>query len=163
HTCNPFAVVQYWFTPERNSFAALERMLGVQIAAATCLGLLVTRSASRLSGHFHDRHYKPIVDRKDSRRGTIGNRPLAWWAVRRVLEYSGRTNIYLAGGFSALFAAYTVAGDYWPDWMGRLVFQMVERSGGIPAITTALVLLAAVPAAFQYGLWDSSTQDRCRR
>ena len=28
---------------------------------------------------------------------------------------------------------------------------------------TGLVLLAAVPAAFQYGLWDSSSQDRCRR
>jgi hypothetical protein len=26
-----------------------------------------------------------------------------------------------------------------------------------------LVLLAAVPAAFQYGLWDSNVQDRCRR
>jgi hypothetical protein len=28
---------------------------------------------------------------------------------------------------------------------------------------TALVILAAVPAAFQYGLWDSNAQDRCRR
>src|SRR5205823_1751524 len=25
------------------------------------------------------------------------------------------------------------------------------------------VVLAAVPAAFQYGLWDASVQDRCRR
>ena len=24
-------------------------------------------------------------------------------------------------------------------------------------------MLAAVPAAFQYGLWDSTDQDRCRR
>ena len=30
-------------------------------------------------------------------------------------------------------------------------------------IATALMLLATVPAAFQYGLWDSSAQDRCRR
>jgi hypothetical protein len=26
-----------------------------------------------------------------------------------------------------------------------------------------MVVLAAVPAAFQYGLWDSTVQDRCRR
>ena len=35
--------------------------------------------------------------------------------------------------------------------------------GGIPVLATALVVLAAVPAAFQYGLWDSNTPDRCRR
>ena len=35
--------------------------------------------------------------------------------------------------------------------------------GGVPGLATALVVLAAVPAAFQYGLWDSNTQDRCRR
>jgi hypothetical protein len=40
---------------------------------------------------------------------------------------------------------------------------MFDRMGGIPALATALVVLAAVPAAFQYGLWDSNTQDRCRR
>src|SRR5204862_3896416 len=34
---------------------------------------------------------------------------------------------------------------------------------GVPALTTALVLLAAVPAAFQYGVWDSNVPDRYRR
>jgi len=33
----------------------------------------------------------------------------------------------------------------------------------VPLWATALTVLAAVPAAFQYGLWDSSAQDRCRR
>ena len=33
----------------------------------------------------------------------------------------------------------------------------------MPLWATALTVLAAVPAAFQYGLWDSSAQDRCRR
>jgi hypothetical protein len=33
----------------------------------------------------------------------------------------------------------------------------------VPLLATALITLAAVPAAFQYGLWDSSAQDRCRR
>src|SRR5260370_13136272 len=48
--------------------------------------------------------------------------------------------------------------------MGRQVLVIFEeRMGGIPGLTTALVVLAAVPAAFQYGLWDSNTQDRCRR
>ena len=35
--------------------------------------------------------------------------------------------------------------------------------GGVPGLTTGLVVLAAVPAAFQYGLWDSNAHDRCRR
>jgi hypothetical protein len=47
--------------------------------------------------------------------------------------------------------------------MGRRVFVIFDQAGGIPVWATALVVLAAVPAAFQYGLWDSSTQDRCRR
>jgi hypothetical protein len=95
--------------------------------------------------------------------GGVGDRPLAWWAVRRVMEYSGRVNLWLAGGFGVVYAAYTVAGDHWPVWLGRLVFQLVESAGGIPALATGLTLLAAVPACFQYGLWDSSAQDRCRR
>jgi hypothetical protein len=80
-----------------------------------------------------------------------------------VTEYSGRVNIWLAGGFGLLYSAYTVAGDRWPPWLGRLVFQMVESWGGIPVLTTGLVVLAAVPACFQYGLWDSSVSERCRK
>jgi hypothetical protein len=30
-------------------------------------------------------------------------------------------------------------------------------------MATMLIVLAAVPAVFQYGLWDATTQDRCRR
>ena len=30
-------------------------------------------------------------------------------------------------------------------------------------LAAGLVTLAAVPAAFQYGLWDANAQDRCRR
>jgi len=47
--------------------------------------------------------------------------------------------------------------------VGRQVFALCDEAGGIPVLATGLVLLASVPAAFQYGLWDSSTQDRCRR
>ena len=36
-------------------------------------------------------------------------------------------------------------------------------AGGPAGLACALVVLAAVPAAFQYGLWDSNAQDRCRR
>jgi hypothetical protein len=79
------------------------------------------------------------------------------------MEYSGRVNLWLAGGFGILYAAYTVAGDHWPPWLGRLVFRLVEDMGGIPALAAGLAVLAAVPACFQYGLWDSSAQDRCRR
>src|SRR5207248_11572382 len=55
------------------------------------------------------------------------------------------------------------ARPYGADWVGRRIFLIFEQGGGIPVMATALVLLAAVPAAFQYGLWDSSAQDRCRR
>jgi hypothetical protein len=79
------------------------------------------------------------------------------------MEYSGRVNLWLAGGFGLAYAAYTVAGDAWPPWLGRLAFRIVESAGGIPALAAGLTLLAAVPACFQYGLWDSTTQDRCRR
>src|SRR5205085_6754448 len=41
--------------------------------------------------------------------------------------------------------------------------QLFEDWGGAPMIATALVVMAAVPAAFQYGLWDPTPQDRVRR
>src|SRR5262249_40027323 len=67
------------------------------------------------------------------------------------------------GGFGALYACYTALGPRWPGWLGSQVFTTFDHMGGIPALATALVVLAAVPAAFQYGLWDSNPQDRCRR
>ncbi|MFO0809574.1 MAG: hypothetical protein U0746_13200 [Gemmataceae bacterium] len=163
HTYNPFAVMQYWLQSDRSTVIAVERVIGLQIAAFSILGLVAIRGASRLRGHFHDRHYRPLTEVTPADSSAIGDRPLSWWAVRRVMEYSGRVNIWLAGGFGLLYAAYTVAADAWPPWMGRLIFQMVESVGGIPALATGLVVLSAVPACFQYGLWDSSTQDRCRR
>jgi hypothetical protein len=83
--------------------------------------------------------------------------------LKRVTEYSGRVNFWLAGGFGVLYAIYTVAGTSWPGWLGRSIFRIFEQAGGIPVWATALVVLSAVPAAFQYGLWDSNAQDRCRR
>jgi len=163
HAYNPFAVMQFWLEPHHPAEIAWERMIGVEIAAFGVLGLLLVRAGGRLKGHFHDRHYRPLTEVTPSESAGIGNRPLAWWAVRRVLEYSGRVNIWLAGGFGLIYAAYTVAGDYWPPYLGRLIFRIIESAGGLPMVATALTLLAAVPAAFQYGLWDSSTENRCRR
>jgi hypothetical protein len=71
--------------------------------------------------------------------------------------------LWLAGGFGVLYATYTVAGASWPSWLGQRVFQFADGAVGISGLATGLVLLAAVPAAFQYGLWDSSKQERCRR
>jgi hypothetical protein len=161
HIYNPFAVMQFWM--ERGPDLAGERTFWLEVAAMTTVGVLLVRSSFRLKGHFHERHYRPVYDPSGRDRGRIGDRPLSWWAVKRVTEYSGRVNLWLAGGFGILYAAYTVAGSAWPEWLGRVVFQIVENAGGIPAIATGLVVLAAVPAAFQYGLWDSNAQDRCRR
>lgn len=169
HVFNPFSVMQYWMEPA-NGFnrsaqpaVALERALGLELAGLVVVGLLLARTASRLKGHFDERHYSPKVDDQAVEFGRVGDRPLSWWAVRRVLEYSGRINLWLAGGFGVLYAAYTVGEGSWPLWMGRRAFQIFDLMGGVPALTTALVVLAAVPAAFQYGLWDSNAQDRCRR
>jgi len=166
HALNPFGVMQGWMEPDNKMPppVALERMLGLELAGLTVLGLLLARSASRLRGHFQDRHYSPQLDPTGSHRGSIGEKPLSWWAVRRVTEYSGRINLWLAAGFGSLYAAHTVFASSWPSWLGKIVFVVFDQAmGGIPVIATALVILAAVPAAWQYGLWDNSTQDRCRR
>jgi hypothetical protein len=161
HRYNPFALMHTWLG--RDPFASWEWTLGVELAAAAGTVLLLARGACRLKGHFHDRHYQPAVDRSKRKRPAVGDRPLSWWAVKRVTQYAGRINIWLAGGCGVLYALYTMAGPHWPAWLGRQVFLLFDQAGGIPVIATGLVLLAAVPAAFQYGLWDSSATDRCRR
>jgi len=164
HTYNPFAVMAFWFDP-MNVVPVIARGRAILVGGCGLIAamLFFLRGMGRLKGHFHDRHYRPITDTRTAQTERIGERPLSWWAVRRVMEYSGRVNIWLAGGFGLLYAAYLVAGDRWPVWMGRAVFAIFERMGGAPLLITGLVVLSAVPAAFQYGLWDSSVQDRCRR
>jgi hypothetical protein len=161
HRYNPFAVLTWWF--KQDVVVALDRMLGVGIAALIGAVLFTLRGAWRLQDHFHELHYQPYFLRCERGRGRPGDRPLAWWAVRRVSRYSGRINLWLAGGFGVLYALYTMAGDQWPTWLGRSVFQVCDNVGGLPALATALVVLAAVPAAFQYGLWDANAHERCRR
>jgi len=160
HHHNPFGLSREW--AEAGALAAWPRALAVQLGAMLLLALLLWRGASRLQGHFHDRHYRP-AELADRNRGEIGERPLTWWAVKRVSEYSGSINVWLACGFSLLYAFRTVAGHAWPAWMGQSIFQLADQVLGVAGLATALVLLAAVPAAFQYGLWDSSVQERCQR
>jgi hypothetical protein len=161
HHYNPFAILRFWLDAD---FAITwQPTLAVEIIALATLGLLLVRTAGRLQGHFHDLHYLPIEDRHQGLRSSPGEQPLSWWAVRRVTQYSGRVNLWLAGGFGVLYALYTVAGASWPSWMGRQVFVVFDQAGGVPVWAAALVVLAAVPAAFQYGLWDSNTHERCRR
>jgi hypothetical protein len=161
HRYSPFAVMQEALRCE--PLFTLDRLLTLQLVASAAVVVLVVRAACRLQGHFHERHYLPAVDLSGRKRAVVGERPLRWWAIKRVSEYSGRVNLWLAGGFGLLYAAYTIAGPAWPGWLGRHVFEVFDRMGGIPVLSAALVVLAAVPAAYQYGLWDSSTQDRCRR
>ncbi|HMP02844.1 MAG TPA: hypothetical protein PKC45_10135 [Gemmatales bacterium] len=162
HENNPFTLLATWclFPPR----LALRPMVMLELVVLVVIGLFVLRCAWRLRGHFQDRHYTQKTESKRRRRGTIGRRPLSWWAVKRVMEYAGRVNLYLAGGFGVIYAAYIVAGDQWPPWLGRDTFRVIEMGmAGVPGLSTGLVILAAVPAAFQYGLWDSSIPDRCRR
>ena len=163
HTMNPFGIVRYWFASDRANSLAWQRFTNLHLFAAALGTLFLWRGASRLRGHFHDRHYKPLDSSRATQLERIGDKPLSWWAIRRVMEYSGRVNLWLAGGFSLVYAAFLMAGDDWPAWMGKLVFFMFETWGGAPMVATALVVLAAVPAAYQFGLWDASPQDRCQR
>jgi hypothetical protein len=161
HEANPFGVMK--LAMERPPGAMLERQTILAVMGLTTLVLLLIRTACRLKGHFHDLHYRPVILNDGQHRTPPGDHPLSWWAVKRVTKYSGRINLWLAGGFCILYSVYIVNQANWPPWLGRQAFEIFDRLGGIPALSTALVLLAAVPAAFQYGLWDSNIQDRCRR
>ncbi|MCZ2341222.1 MAG: hypothetical protein LC104_05420 [Bacteroidales bacterium] len=163
---NPFGVVRYWFLRDDPFYVpevAWVRMQATSLFAGLMIVATGMRGMYRLQGHFHDRHYKPISSRRASQQDRIGDRPLTWWAVRRVMEYSGQVNLWLAIGFAILYAAFIIAGDRWPPWLGKAVFQLFDKWGGAPVVTCALCVLAAVPAVFQYGLWDPTIQDRCRR
>jgi hypothetical protein len=161
HAYNPFGILGAWLRGD--PWVPWDWTVGLELGTVGAVVLLGVRGACRLQGHFQERHYRPALDRSARPRPAVGDRPLSWWAVKRVSEYAGRINVWLAGGFGLLYALYTLAGPHWPAWLGRQVFQMADGAGGIPALAAALVVLAAVPASFQYGLWDSSTQDRCRR
>jgi hypothetical protein len=169
HEYNPFAILQFWLEKYGLSLGestlAWHQVVGLGLATLAASGLLLARAASRLKEHFHERHYRPILDCGPAGADGVSDWPLSWWAVRRVMEYSGRVNLWLAGGFGLLYALYhvTSASGSWPPLLGRRAFEVIDRSGGIPTVSTALVVLASVPAAFQYGLWDSNTHERCRR
>ena len=123
--------MQFWFDPILVvPVIARERAILVGGYGLLAAGLLFVRGMSRLKGHFHDRHYRPIDSRGATQTERIGERPLSWWAVRRVMEYSGRVNIWLAGGFGIVYAAYLVAGDYWPAWMGHAVLASSSAECG---------------------------------
>lgn len=163
HTMNPFGVVRYWFQSDRAEWLAWERFDRLTLAALGFAILAGARGACRLRGHYHDRHHRPRRADRPDQAALIGDAPLRWWAVRRVMEYSGRVNLWLAGGFCLVYAAYLVAGVHWPTWMGRLVFQLFDGWGGPPAVACAMAVMATVPAAFQFGLWDATIPERCRR
>jgi hypothetical protein len=163
HNGNPFGVVRNWFTLRTGPDTVWPAFVRVNVLGAAVAAALALRAAFRLKGHFHDRHYRPVEADRVDQSEFIGDRPLSWWAVRRVMEYSGRVNVWLAGGFCMLYAAYVVAGPHWPPWMGRLVFQIFDSLGGPPAVATGMCVLAAVPAVFQYGMWDSTVTARCKR
>ena len=163
HHDNPFGVMRGWFIDPYGWVTVWPRFVEVNLLAFMFIVLFGFRAALRLKDHFHDRHYKPIEAGRVNQSEFIGDRPLSWWAVRRVMEYSGRVNVWLAGGFCLLYAAFLVAGDAWPPWMARLPFMIFENMGGAPMVATAMCVLAAVPAAFQFGLWDPTITDRVKR
>lgn len=161
HANNPFALAYRIGVGNEDDVLRRTAVTGVLGLALTTL--FVVRAAFRLKPHYVERHYQPSNRIASERRGKIADHPLSWWAIRRVHEYSGRINLYLAAGASSLYAAYLVAGEHWPSWLGTGIFVVFEMMGGVPGLTTGLVVLAAVPAAYQFGLWESSIPDRQKR
>ena len=84
HRYNPFAVIEYWLSPETlkkgNMLIAQDRMVVLEIGAAVAMILLLARAAFRLKGHFHERHYRPAVDKSRGQQKLNDDRPLSWWA-----------------------------------------------------------------------------------
>jgi hypothetical protein len=161
HTHNPFGVLRCWMTDGVGM--ALEAAVWIEAVGLAAAAACLLRAATRLQAHFQEWHYQPAADVRGTCRPAVGERPLAWWAVKRVGRYSGRINLWLAGGFASAYAIYLAAGTHWPAWLGKRVFEVCDDLGGVAGLAAGLAVLAAVPAAFQYGLWDSSAQDRCRR
>jgi hypothetical protein len=159
---NPFALSYAWLD-DGAAWVGRPMLVWVEGAALIVCLLMLARAACRFKAHFRELHYQPLIDRRGQGRGGVTDRPLTWWAVRRVAKFSGRINLWLACGVGSTYALFIVAGDAWPGWLGRNTFEVFDRLGGIPAWTTVLILLSAVPAAFQYGLWDSNAHDRCRK
>ncbi|MFO0937746.1 MAG: hypothetical protein U0798_14680 [Gemmataceae bacterium] len=163
HQVNPFGLVNYFFEPGSvpevfwERFAVLHSLVAVGVALATW------RAANRLQAHFQDLNFAPNFTNRPDELALIGDRPLDWWAVRRVMVYSGRVNLWLAGGVAILYAARILAGDSWPPQLGNLVFIIFEQWGGASGMATVLCVLGSVPAVFQYGLWDATPSDRCKR
>jgi hypothetical protein len=163
HHGNPFGLIRYWRTPGAEPSVAIERFAVLHGVAVVTIIASCWRAAVRLQPHFQDRHYAQIDSDRPAESARIGERPLSWWAVRRVMEYSGRVNLWLAVGVALLYSAFIVAGDRWPPQLGRMVFVIFDSWGGPAGMATILCVLASVPAVFQYGLWDATASDRCRR
>lgn len=161
HRNHPFSLMHAWDAEYDSTLVV--RTAVVTLIALVLVVLMLFRSAHRLHPHYVERHYRPVADTGKGRRGVIGTAPLSWWAVRRVHQYAGRVNLYLAAGAALLYAAYLLLENEWPAWMGRQIFLVFEQNGGVATVSTLLILLAAVPAAYQYGLWDSSKTERCQR
>src|SRR5439155_23445058 len=100
HEYTPFGVIR--FAMERPPAWAQPRIAFIEwLGFLLALGLL-GRAAMRLQGDFHAWHYKPATEERGRARPALGDRPLTWWAVKRVSRYSGRINLWLAGGFGIL-------------------------------------------------------------
>lgn len=162
HRNNPFALLHRLAWGHESGL--LSPLLKVEAAGLGLTAIFLARSAWRLKPHYIEYQYQPKKG-AEKRKGepAIGDAPLAWWAVRRVSQYSGRINLYLAGGASVMYALFVLLEDRWPSFLGSHMFLVFERMGGVAGIGAGLVVLAAVPAAYQFGLWESSAAERCKR
>ncbi|HSH66612.1 MAG TPA: hypothetical protein VLB84_12675, partial [Bacteroidia bacterium] len=68
----------------------------LELPALAALLALVVRAALRFQAHYQERHYSPAVATPDKKRKPVGDRPLSWWAVKRVFRCNGKYNSNLA-------------------------------------------------------------------
>src|SRR5262249_15238090 len=75
HDYNPFGAMQ--FAMERPTLA-WGRLVWTLPIGAGIAAVLLARCAFRLHGHFHDEHYRPIVQSEAIIREPVGEDPLTW-------------------------------------------------------------------------------------
>lgn len=158
---NPFRLLDSVGNADRTS-AGLPRILAVSTVLSTVCGLCLWRMACRLRHHSREENYAQRSGKQKFTR-LIGNKPLSWWTARRVSQFKGNINLYLAWATVGLFIAWMVFRDQWPYWLAQRQLYLLEVYGGAPLLAALALQMAVVPTAFLNGLWDSNAQVRCRR
>jgi len=150
--------MKHWL--ESDVAAAWERAAGLQVVALIALACLVWRAGAARSP-FHELHYEPAANLSGVKRCDRRRPPIDLVGGQARQSLFGADQLWLAAASRALRPLHRRR-----RLVAFLMGQRISRWRTGPAASRLGDRSRAagpVPAAFQYGLWDSTTQDRCRR